>query len=160
MRTLSYPLLALILVGCQPSPQTGTPPTRTAEEIQADFESVRAKYQDLANAGNAAAVADLYTTDAVLVEPDGTVLNGREAIAEYLGKAFPGVSDLVIQTSGSFVHGDVGAGYGTFSQTVLGTEGPMTMSGMWQTVCVYAADGSLKIRLQLDMIPAQLGPSS
>jgi uncharacterized protein (TIGR02246 family) len=158
MRTLSYPLLALILVGCQPSPQAGTPPARTADEMRADLNSLRAEYQDLANAGNAAAVADLYTTDAVLVEPDGTVLKGREAIAQYLGKSLQGASDLVIQTSEDFVHGDVVAAYGTFSETVLGTDGPLPMSGMWQMVGVYAADGSLKIRLHMDMIPAELGP--
>jgi len=158
MRTLAYPLLALILVGCQPSPQAGTTPARTAEEIRADFDSLRAEYQDLANAGNAAAVAGLYTADAVLVEPDGTVLKGREAIAQYFGNVLQGMSGLDIQTSEAFVHGDMVAGYGTFSQTLTGPEGPMNMSGMWQTVCVYGADGSLKIRLHLDMIPAQLGP--
>jgi uncharacterized protein (TIGR02246 family) len=158
MRTISFALLALMMLACTPPPQEEMAPTRTAQEVQAAFETLRAEWQDLANAGNGAAVADFYTADATVTEPDGVIYKGREAIAAYFEGAFPGASDLVITTTEHFVHGDLVASHGTFSQTVEGPEGPMSMSGMWQTVSVYQPDGSLKIRLHQNMIPAQLGP--
>jgi uncharacterized protein (TIGR02246 family) len=158
MRILSFALLPLMIVACQPPPQEEMTPTRTAEAVQAEFESLKAEWQNLANAGDWSAVADFYTADAALTEPDGTVFKGREAIAQYFEGAFQEASDLVIETTETFVHGDVVAAYGTFSQTVEGPDGPMPMSGLWQTVNYYDADGSLKIRLHQNMIPAQLEP--
>ena len=158
MRTPPFALMALLMLGCTPPPQEQMAPTRTAQEVQAEFETLRAEWQNLANAGNGAAVAEFYTSDAVLVEPDGAIYQGRGAIQGYFEGAFPGAGDLVITTTEHFVHGDVVASQGTFSQTVEGPEGPVPMSGMWQTVCFYQADGSLKIRLHQNMIPAQLGP--
>jgi len=158
MRTLSFALLALMMLACQPPAEEEMAPARTAAEAQSEFEALRAEWQNLANAGDGAAVAGFYTTDAVIIEPDGVIYKGQDAIRGYFEGAFAGASGLVITTTEHFVHGDVVAAYGTFSQTVEGVEGPMAMSGMWQTVSFYQADGSMKIRLHQNMIPAQLGP--
>jgi uncharacterized protein (TIGR02246 family) len=151
-------LLAVMMLACQSPPGQETAPARPVSEVQAEFEALRAEWQNLANAGNGAAVAEFYTNDAVLTEPDGAIYKGRDAIQGYFVGAFTGAGDLVITTAEHFVHGDLVASYGTFSQTVEGPEGPLPMSGMWQTVSFYQADGSLKIRLHQNMIPAQLGP--
>ncbi|MFH1765494.1 MAG: nuclear transport factor 2 family protein [Gemmatimonadota bacterium] len=163
MRKLSLALtpilLAMVVGGCQPPPEAEMEPARTAQEAQANFDALRAEWQSLANADDWAAVAEFYTEDAVFTDVSGIVYNGREAIAGYFEGSLPGASDLVIQTADFVVHGDMAAAYGTFSQNVEGPEGPMPMSGMWQTVSLYQADGSLKIHLHQNMIPADMGPS-
>lgn len=162
MRKLSLALtpilLAMVAAGCQPPQEAEMEPTRTDQEAQANFDALRAEWQSLAIADDWAAVAEFYTEGAVLTDVTGIVYNGREAIAGYFEGAFPGTTDLVIETTGFVIHGDMAAAYGTFSQNVEGPEGPMPMSGMWQTVSLYQADGSLKIHLHQNMVPAELGP--
>lgn len=158
MRKMSLALLALMAVGCQPPPEAEMEmePSRTAQEVEANVEALRAEWQDLANAQDWAAVAEFYAEGAVYTGPSGNIYTGREAIAGYLQES--SASDIVIETTDLIVHGDMVAAYGTFSQTLAGPEGPMPMAGMWQTVGLYQADGSLKIHLHHNMIPAELGP--
>ena len=160
MRKMSLALLALMVVGCQPPPEEEMAPARTAQEAATTFDSLRAEWQELANAQDWAAVAEFYAEDAVFTGVSGDMYNGREAIAGYFEESFAGASDFVIETADFIVHGDMVAAYGTFSETVAGPEGPMPLSGMWQTVSLYQADGSLKIHLHQSMIPAELGPST
>ena len=159
MRAVSLALLTLFAVGCQPPPEAELEmePSRTAQEVEANQDALRAEWQDLANAQDWAAVAELYAEGAVFTGVTGVIYSGREAIAGYLQES--SASDIVIETTDLIVHGDMVAAYGTFSQTVAGPEGPMPMSGLWQIVSLYQADGSLKIHLHQNMIPAELGPS-
>jgi uncharacterized protein (TIGR02246 family) len=134
------------------------PLERSAAAVEADFEALRADWQSMAEAGDAAAVAAMYAEDAVFTDVYGTMYSGREAILGYLEGSFAAASDLRIETTDMVFHGDMVAGYGTFSQTVEGPEGPMQMTGMWQTVSMYQEDGSVKIMLHQSMLPAEQPP--
>ena len=162
MRKLSFALtpilMAMVATGCQPPPEVEMEPARTAQEVEADFEATKAEWQSLANADDPAGVAALYTADAVFVDAFGNVYDGREAIQGYLEGSFPTASDIVIETTSTIFHGDMVAAYGTFSQTVAGPEGDMTMAGMWQTVSLYQPDGSVKLRMHHSMLPAEPPP--
>jgi ketosteroid isomerase-like protein len=146
-------LLALMAMGCQPVAQEAAP-ARTDAQVQADVESLRTTWQDLANAGDAAGVAALYTDDALYVDPYGGVHQGTAAIVEYLSGAFTRSSGWELRTEGSVIHGEMVAGHGSWSATPNAPEGAPAMGGHWQNVSVYQPDGSLKIRLSLAMIPA------
>jgi uncharacterized protein (TIGR02246 family) len=152
---LSPALVAFVAFACQPPPQEMAEPARTAQAVQADFDALRAEWQNLANADDFAGVAALYTQDAVFIDVNGNVYNGREAISGYLESSFAGSTDLNIQTTDMVMNGDMVAGYGTFSQTVTGPEGDMTMNGMWMTVSLYQPDGSVQIRMHQSMVPAE-----
>jgi ketosteroid isomerase-like protein len=130
-------------------------PARTAEQVQADVQALRTTWQELANAGDFNGVAALYTQDATYVDPFGGIHEGPAAIAAYLAQP-AGVSTTTdIQITGTVSAGDMGASWGTFSQTLTDATGTTTtMSGMWQTVGLYQPDGSMKIRLHHTMIPA------
>lgn len=161
MRKILMAALALLAVACQAPPETDMTtseadmtPERTAEQVFADFDGMRAEWQAMANADNAVGVAGLYTDDAVFTDAYGTVYDGRDAVQGYFEASFPGGTDLVIVTTDLVHHGDMVAGYGTFSQTVQGPEGEMPLAGMWQTVSMYQPDGSVKILLHQSMIPA------
>jgi uncharacterized protein (TIGR02246 family) len=140
---------------CQPPQEEMAEPARTAQAVQADFDALRAEWQNLANAGDFAGVAALYAQDAVFIDVYGNVYNGREAISGYLEGSFAAATDLSIQTTDMVVEGDMVAGYGTFSQTVAGPDGDMTMNGMWMTVSLYQPDGSVQIRVHQSMLPAE-----
>ena len=122
-------------------------PSRTAVEVEADFDAMRAQWQDLANADDPVGVAAFYAEDAVFSDVYGNVYNGREAIQWYLEGSFATGADLVVETTDVVFHGDMVAGYGTFAQTVTGPEGDMPMQGMWQTVSMYQPDGTILIHV-------------
>jgi uncharacterized protein (TIGR02246 family) len=131
---------------------------RTAMDVEADFEALRADWQALAIADDAAGVADYYTEDAVFTDAFGNIFNGRAAIQGYFEGSFATATDLSIETTDVLVHGDMVAGYGTFTQTAEGPDGDMVMTGMWQTVSMYQPDGSVKIVLHQSMLPAEPPP--
>jgi len=150
-------LTLLLAAGCQAPPEQMAP-QRTAAEVDAAFETLRADWQSMANADDAAGVAAFYTDDAVFIDVYGNAYEGREAITAYFEGSFASSSALDIQTTDMVVHGDMVAGYGTFSQTVTGPDGEMQMSGMWMTVSLYQADGSVKIRLHQSALPSEPPP--
>ncbi len=149
-------LFILLTAGCQPPAQELAP--RTMQEVEDAFEAVRAEWQALANADDAAGVAAFYAEDAQLTDPYGNVYTGRAAITEYFQQSFAAASDITIQRSDLVFHGDMVAAYGTFSQTVQGPEGAMTMSGLWQTVSLFQPDGSIQLRMHQSMLPAEPPP--
>ena len=157
---LSPALIALVAFACQPPPEEMAEPARTAQAVQADSDALRAEWQNLANADDVAGVAALYAEDAVFIDTYGNVYNGRTAISGYLEGSFAAGTDLSIQTTDLVVHGDMVAGYGTYSMTVAGPEGDMTMNGMWMTVSLYQPDGSVRIQLHQSMQPAEPPPAT
>ena len=149
-------LFILLTAGCQQPAQEMAP--RTVQEVEDAFEAVRAEWQALANADDAAGVAAFYAEDAQFTDPYGNIYTGRAAITEYLQQFFAAASDISIQRSDLVAHGDMMAASGTYSQTVQGPEGAMTMSGMWQTVSLFQPDGSMQLRLHQTMLPAEPPP--
>ncbi len=120
---------------------------RTAAQVEADFEAVRAEYERLENADDAAGLTALHTEDAVVVDPFGAVVIGRSAILQYNEAALPSMSNLAIHTEGLVFSGDMVAGHGTVSENVVMPEGETTMAARWLLVALYQPDGTLKIRL-------------
>lgn len=155
MRAILTVSALLLVAGCQPPPETEMEPERTAQEIESAVDDLRTDWQSMANADDAAGVAALYASDAVLIDPYGNVHNGRDAIQGYFTESFATASSFEIQTTDLMSHGDMVVGYGSFDQTVQGPEGDMTMTGMWQTVSMYQPDGSILIRLHQSMLPAE-----
>lgn len=158
MRRLLFLVLIPLAVGCAAPAEEAAEdmtPARTAQEVEADFEALRADWQAMAIADDAAGVADYYVEDAVFTDVYGNMFHGRPEILTYLEGSFEAATDLTIETTDVLFHGDMVAGYGTFTQTVAGPDGEMTMMGMWQTVSMYQDDGSIKIHLHQSMFPAE-----
>jgi uncharacterized protein (TIGR02246 family) len=146
-------LLALVTIGCQtPAPQPA--PGRTADQVQADAEALRAKWVEMANAGNAAGLASLYTEDAVYTDPYGAVHQGRAAIEAYFTQSFTRVAGYDIKMDATSINGDVAIGHGTWSAKPKSPEGAPPIGGRWINVNAYQPDGTPKIRWSLSMIPA------
>ena len=158
LRLLSIPsLLVLLGSGCQPTPEPAaesTAPPRTEDQVQADVEALRARWQELANARDVAGVANLYTEDAYYADQYGGIHDGRAAIAAYLEQSLPNSSGYDIQIGGTVMDGDMVASYGTWSAKLALPAGELATGGLWQTLGVYQADGSLQLRLHHSTIPA------
>ena len=148
-------LLVFMAMGCQPPAQELTP-LRTAEQVEADVEAMRVAWLNAANSGDGGGVASFYTDDAVFVDAYGVVHQGRAAIGRYYEQSLSRSSGYDIVTEGIIFEGDMGAGYGTYSATLRGPEGPVPSGGRWHTVSLYQPDGSLKIRLHVSMMPAPM----
>jgi len=145
-------LLALVATGCEPAVQETA--ARTDSQVQADVDALRSQWQELANADDLAGVVATYTEDAVYIDQYGVVHDGRTAISAAFEQSLPLVSGYEIQTTATMSQGDMVVARGTWAATMTAPSGPTAMNGMWVTVGLYQADGSLKLRFHQGIIPA------
>ena len=92
------------------------------------------------NNHDAAAIAALYTRDAVLITPEGPII-GRQAIQKWLYRAVPGVAqhpeNYIVKVDGNALHLIGTAGNelwatGEWSETGQGKNGePIPIKGYW-----------------------------
>ncbi len=75
-----------VLIGCQPAAEQATEEAPAEESMEASVEAGQQALIDSIeaawNAGDAAALAALYTADADISGPDGEMYSGREEIAK------------------------------------------------------------------------------
>jgi len=92
--------LAGLLLACQPKPPAAAPPTDVTAEIQA----VGTTFGAAMNAGDAAGIANLYTTDAQLLPPNAPMATGRAEIEAVwrgmIDAARPGVTLTTVEAVG------------------------------------------------------------
>jgi uncharacterized protein (TIGR02246 family) len=103
---------------------------------------------------DAAAVAALYTDDAVFVGTETPAAHGKAAIQEAFAKSFP-VSTLTHLESKELVANDkVGYDFGEFTQQVTPPNGkPMTINGQYLVALARQPDGSWKITKHVATTP-------
>lgn len=133
------------LAACaQPAPE----PVDTSA---ADEAAIRAHTDQFLSAWNAADVAGfdgMYTDDAVLLQPDGPVTVGREAIlqafTDYFNEFDAEQAAVVDEVE---VSGDIAYSRGTWSLTQTPKAGgdPQARNGKWSNVVRRQADGSWKV---------------
>lgn len=149
-------LLAFAITACETEPAEDSPAAMEAapasEEMaapstadaEAALETVRQDWEDGANAGDAAAVASLYTDGAIFVGPGGR-MEGPDAIRQMLAEGFQAASDTEISMGSVEVSGDVAYGTGTFSQTVTANGEEQLVTGNYLVVLRRQPDGAWKI---------------
>ena len=107
MNRLLLASLAFGLAACQtptPEPNPAGPPAVSASAaadpfaIRAEIEALTASYQAAARAGNADAIAALYTDDAVLHPANKPAVRGRAAIDAYIATSHATPSTLTFTT--------------------------------------------------------------
>ena len=99
------------------------------------------------NTGDAAAIAALYTENAVVMPPDGTMLNGREEVqAFWQGFIDAGLSNADLVTVSLDDQGDTVNQIGTFTIDVPdGNGGTMVFAGKYVIVWKTGDDGAKRI---------------
>jgi uncharacterized protein (TIGR02246 family) len=133
---LAAGVVALLATGCYPAgPLT--------EEDMAAITGVGQAYQEALLAGDAAAVAALFTEDGTEMPPHNVARQGRAAIEEAYGAA-PAVTEFTITSRVTEGFGDLAYDMGTWTATMQmeGMEEPYQDAGKYLVICEKQPDGS------------------
>ena len=119
------------------------------EEVRASIAAIDKKFMEDVNRGDAAAGAAAYTDDAILMPPNHSPLEGKQAIEKYLAEIGSKLqaSNFQLSILEVDVQGDTAIIRGTYSSsfTVPGTDAPMEDRGKTLNVWKRQADGSWKL---------------
>jgi uncharacterized protein (TIGR02246 family) len=152
----------LLAAACQQTDQTGAAgdvSEKAAGVNPAANAELRNAWIAAAERDDAAAVASLYTDDAIFMGIDGEVLNGRAAIEASLAEAFKTNSGLTVTEESSETAGDVVYSTGQWRQKVGTPDGKtVDAEGRYLVITRLQEDGTLKIVRHVSMLkepPAQ-----
>lgn len=143
--------VAAALAGCAaPAPEMVD---TTAEDLAA-INALRSAWVTAHNAGDASALAGLYTADAVEAPDGAPSVMGTAAIEQMFAERFAaGSATATVTAAETEVSGDWGFDRGTFSATLTPAEGePMQESGRY-LVIVQRTDDGWKIARGFDNSP-------
>ena len=119
------------------------------EALVAAMAAIEADWKQAYDGGDAAAVAALYTEDAVYMAPYAESARGRPAIEAKLAEVMGATSErrITIERSDAGAAGDLAYGIGTYAleMRMAGVEQPMSDRGKYMTIAKLGADGSWKI---------------
>jgi uncharacterized protein (TIGR02246 family) len=119
------------------------------DEVRAAIAAIDKKFMEDVNRGNAAAGAAAYTDDAILMPPNHSPVEGKQAIEKYLAEISSQLqaSNFQLSILEVDVQGDTTIVRGTYSSsfTVPGTDAPMEDRGKTLNVWKRQADGSWKL---------------
>ncbi|MEE8191371.1 MAG: SgcJ/EcaC family oxidoreductase [Gemmatimonadales bacterium] len=142
MRCSLVALCTLLLVACAPVGQQDT------ETDAAAIRAVLADFDALANAGNAAGIAELYAEDAIQMPPDAPSRVGRGAILASMEETF-GANTLQLTSIADEIEvaGDLAFVRITWDEGITPKAGGDTeqMHGNWLVIFKRQADGSWKM---------------
>ena len=119
------------------------------DEVRAAIAAINKKFMEDVNLGNAAAGAAAYTDNAILMPPNHSPLEGKQAIEKYLTEIASQfqASNFQLSILEVDVQGDTTIVRGTYSAnfTIPGVEAPMEDRGKTLQIWKKQADGSWKI---------------
>ena|SRR5438105_1376809 len=136
MKIFASVSIAFLMLGC------ATTSTMTSNDADSYIRGAEPRFITAFNAGNADAVAAMYTDDAVLLVPNAPIARGNAAIRDAFRASFGGghptlnfAPDRIVQS------GDVAYEYGHYTMQM----GSMTDQGSYVTVWRRQPNGDWKI---------------
>jgi ketosteroid isomerase-like protein len=143
LRRSGFLLLSAELGACA---QAALPAASFTAGDKAAIDSVGAEVMAISNGSqNYDAMAETgYAPDAIELPPNQPAVQGRAAIAEFLG-SFSKVTSFGAQTLDLTGAGDLAYQYGTYHMVMEGPNGPMTDDGKFIEVWKRQTDGSWKV---------------
>jgi len=150
-------LVALSLLAfsaCAEKPADTADTTAPAPATRAVVDSAREAWIAAAARDDAAAVAAMYTDDAVVVGSEGPPLVGRAAIQQALAEGFPVSTINSITSKEIVVSGDLAYDYGEYQETfTLPNSQPQTIKAHYLVTLRRQPDGSWKLSKHLTTTP-------
>jgi uncharacterized protein (TIGR02246 family) len=120
-----------------------------AEDVRAAIEQTNARFAEAFKAGDAAAIAGLYTGDAKTLPPDATEVAGRDAI-QNLWQSWidAGIKDLSLEAIEVEADGDLAYEIGKFSmQAPAENDAMATATGNYLVVWKRASGGDWQLHV-------------
>jgi uncharacterized protein (TIGR02246 family) len=139
-------MLGLVLaVGCV----IGAATAYAAEDVRQAIEQGNARLVEAFAAGDAAAIASLYTETARMLPPDASEVAGREAIRGlWQGWLDDGLKDLTLEAREVEASGDLAYEIGLFTLQVPAEDKSMTTAGgNYVVVWKRGADGAWRLHV-------------
>jgi uncharacterized protein (TIGR02246 family) len=120
-----------------------------AQDVRAAIEQTNARFAEAFKAGDAAAIAGLYTEDAKMLPPDATEVAGREAIQKYWQSWIDdGLKNLSLEASEVEADGDLAYEVGRFSiQAPAANDAMTTATGNYLVVWKRASGGDWQLHV-------------
>ena len=152
--------LAAVFLAISPAAHSGSPSEVDAvREARASIEKANAAFSEAFERGDLAALAALYTHDAIVFPPGGEMVKGRQAIEEFWkATRESGVRSAMLTTVDVGESGDLAHEVGTVLLTIQpeGKE-PATVSAKYVVVWKRQTDGSWQLHRDIwnDLPPAQ-----
>lgn len=149
IRSTGRYLLLVVLVACG-VPMAMSKPA-AAEEVRQAIERAVARWSEAFNRGDPAAVAALYTDDAILMPPDRDIIRGQQGVQDFWHDAIQaGLKDPFFTIVDVQASGDTAYEIGTFSLTVpTKDQGPKVLSGKYVVVWQRQANGAWKLHVDI-----------
>ena len=140
--------------------------TAAAQPAAPGVVKVRDAYVAAVNAGDAKAVAALYTEDAAEMPPNEAMVKGRPAIEKFNAGMLTG-NTVKLSLTGleAVATGDVAYDVGTYSQTITPKQGggkPMTDRGKYVVILRRGSDNTWRVKYAIynSDLPAQPMPGA
>jgi len=152
---LALMMLGIAVFGCaQEGAQQAQQMEMSASDMAAmetAMTAMRASWAEAYDAGDAAAVAELYATDAVYMLPYGDAVRGRAAIEQRLGETMAEMANRHVEITGNVegMSGDLAYGTGGFTMSAEVMGEPYQDEGKFLVVMKRQADGSWKIQAHI-----------
>ncbi len=142
MISLCLGLAVLVLAGCQKTPQVDM------AQVRQGVDQANAAFTEAFNQGDAAAVAALYTEDALVLPPNAEMVEGPDAIeAFWRGVMQTGVEDVSLKTLSLHAAGRVAVEVGTYSLSIA--PAGLTDSGKYVVVWKQEEGGAWKLQTDI-----------
>jgi len=130
-------------------------------QAQKAIEKGGAQFVEALNRGDAAAIAAMYTDDAILLPPNSEMIRGRQGVQEFWNTALQmGVKSVTVTTVDTHVSGDTAYRVVKYTLTIQPQgQGSMIDSGKAVDLWKRQADGSWKVQVDIwnSSLPAQPG---
>jgi uncharacterized protein (TIGR02246 family) len=153
--TMCFCALALVCIlvttGCQTAPPPGAKQDTSAE--MAKIGTLRDQFTTAYNSNDAAAVAALYTDDAIMMPSNQAAVEGRTAIQSWYENMYKGMSvKIAITPIETQVAGDWGYDRGTalLTMTPKAKGRPMEESSKYLVIVKRQTGGSWKVFRDID----------
>ena len=127
---MRHPIASLLLAGTAATALAGGAVAQEGLSREAMLDAV-AKWQEAVNAGDAAAAAEFYAEDAVLMPPGAERIEGRENIEAFWRDFLKGGAKLDTETLDAATGGGIGYEVGTVSVTMPGADAPLAGKYIW-----------------------------
>jgi ketosteroid isomerase-like protein len=114
-----------------------------------EIAALRGQYVEAVNAGDVSRASSLYTTDALTMLCDGTMVRGASVVGSRITERAPGHVTVTLKPRRFSHSGAVASETGTFTETLATPAGTTAVEGVYVTIYSRMRSGEWRIALEV-----------